>query len=248
METNMRQIVNVAEGLMRHDNVSTRDKVPPIVVPKRVFSEEGIEVPGRVTLVDSLSRVPVSVVSRKYTIVQHSDLVDAVDKAVNKLGLQNSPTSVYIDSGSWTFVCTNLCIGGGGVFAGGFVSAHRGEIPLGDLQTQLEKYLGGFGKIMELYRAWHEMETGHEKLKEETLKPFAERHVERIFNKLGTHHLKYNVLDAYNACTDYATHEMRSAALALRTMEQLNNAFQENYPVASVKVGEDGKTKEVYLG
>jgi hypothetical protein len=63
--------------------------------------------------------------------------------------------SVHI--GAFRFVCTNLAVGGGGAFAGGFVSVHAGDIPIDDVAGKLEDYLTRFDRIVELYRQWSDM-------------------------------------------------------------------------------------------
>jgi hypothetical protein len=56
-------------------------------------------------------------------------------------------------------------VGGGGVFAGGFVSVHAGDIPLDEVTEQPRTYLSGFDQIVALYRAWREQAFDHDRLK-----------------------------------------------------------------------------------
>lgn len=63
---------------------------------------------------------------------------------------------ITVHIGAFRFVCTNLAVGGGGVFAGGFVSIHAGEIPIEKMADQLAQYLTRFEQIVELYRQWSE--------------------------------------------------------------------------------------------
>jgi hypothetical protein len=51
-------------------------------------------------------------------------------------------------------MCTTLAVGGGGVFAGGFMAVHQGEIPIEDVAKHLTDYLRGFDAIAAFYRAW----------------------------------------------------------------------------------------------
>jgi hypothetical protein len=37
-------------------------------------------------------------------------------------------------------VCTNLAVGGGGVFTGGFMAVHAGEVPITQVTNQLTNY------------------------------------------------------------------------------------------------------------
>ena len=67
------------------------------------------------------------------------------------LKIQNTydgTSRILIHIGAFRFVCTNLAVGGGGVFAGGFMSVHAGEIPLDDVSRQLASYLAGFETIV----------------------------------------------------------------------------------------------------
>src|SRR5436309_3262035 len=61
---------------------------------------------------------------------------------------------IAIHIGAFRFVCTNLAVGGGGVFAGGFMSIHAGEIPIGKVTAQLTTYLAEFDQIVTVYRVW----------------------------------------------------------------------------------------------
>src|SRR6266849_2430606 len=63
---------------------------------------------------------------------------------------------IAIHIGAFRFVCTNFAVGGGGVFAGGFMSIHAGDIPLEEVAEQASTYLAGFEKIVEMYRYWTE--------------------------------------------------------------------------------------------
>ena len=58
---------------------------------------------------------------------------------------------IAVHIGAFRFVCTNLAVGGGGVFAGGFVSIHAGEIPIERMADQLTAYLTRFDQIVRLY-------------------------------------------------------------------------------------------------
>ncbi len=63
---------------------------------------------------------------------------------------------IGVHIGAFRFVCTNLAVGGGGVFAGGFMAVHAGEIPLDEVASQLASYLLAFDEIVALYRSWIE--------------------------------------------------------------------------------------------
>ena len=130
--------------------------------------------------------------------------------------------------GAFRFVCTNLAVGGGGVFAGGFMAVHAGEIPIEALTDQLSTYLDGFSEITELYRTWAGMAFCGDEF-QEILSPFPARTAEGIREAASRGPLQ-TVYDAYNAATWYATHRMRSARSALALLEQLNRRFQVQFP------------------
>ncbi len=127
---------------------------------------------------------------------------------------------ISMQIGAFRFVCTNLAVGGGGVFAGGFVSVHAGEIPIEEMATRLSDYLTRFKDIVSLYRRWTETRLSREDL-------------ERILDTVlrGGHELIRDsmmlmppdtVFRAYNQLTDYATHRMRSARRAFEMLERIN--------------------------
>jgi hypothetical protein len=85
------------------------------------------------------------------------------------LKIQNTydgTSRVAIHIGAFRFVCTNLAVGGGGVFAGGFMAVHAGEIPIDKVAEQLGTYLKGFDQIVELYRRWTEQRLASDSVKE----------------------------------------------------------------------------------
>lgn len=136
---------------------------------------------------------------------------------------------IAVHIGAFRFVCTNLAVGGGGVFAGGFVSIHAGEIPIEKMADQLADYLTRFGEIVRLYRHWSEQVPGPGTLRsvfENALK----RRPEGLWDSvLGAG--PATVFAAYNVMTDYATHKMRTARRAFDMLERVNAGFQEAFPV-----------------
>src|SRR5206468_2687016 len=83
--------------------------------------------------------------------------VMAEDTICPCLKIQNTydgTSRIAIHIGAFRFVCTNLAVGGGGVFAGGFMSVHSGDIPIETVAHQLVNYLRGFESIVTLYRDW----------------------------------------------------------------------------------------------
>ena len=135
---------------------------------------------------------------------------------------------ITIHIGAFRFVCTNLAVGGGGVFAGGFVSVHAGEIPIGEVGDQLASYLRGFAAIVELYRFWSGVP-----VKPESVVPVfegvAKRHAERMLEEMTKPECQ-TVYAAYNIATRYATHQMRSFRTAFDLLEHVNSGFQKLFP------------------
>lgn len=136
---------------------------------------------------------------------------------------------IAIHIGAFRFVCTNLAVGGGGVFASGFMSIHAGEIPMEDVTAQLSAYLSGFDAIVILYRVWRE-------------RPFEQNCLAEILTGMPTRTATAisdgiarletpSVYDAYNSATWVATHQMRSARTAFELLARINSCFQERFPL-----------------
>lgn len=141
---------------------------------------------------------------------------------------------IAVHIGAFRFVCTNLAVGGGGVFAGGFVSIHAGEIPIENMADQLADYLTRFGQIVELYRHWSERRAEADALSsifEKSLKGRPEGLWDEVLQAAPA-----TVFDAYNTMTNYATHRMRSYGRAFQLLEQINTGFQKAFPVAGPDV------------
>lgn len=141
---------------------------------------------------------------------------------------------IAVHIGAFRFVCTNLAVGGGGVFAGGFVSIHAGEIPIEKMADQLADYLTRFGQVVSLYRRWSEQRPAPGTLNsifERSLKGRPEGLWDAITEKAPA-----TVFDAYNVMTDYATHRMRSARTAFDLLERINAGFQKTFPVVDAEV------------
>lgn len=150
------------------------------------------------------------------------------------LKIQNTydgTSRVTVHIGAFRFVCTNLAVGGGGAFAGGFMAVHQGEIPIEEVAKQLTKYLEGFDEIVALYRAWSHRPIEPEPW-EEILLGLPKRPAKTMRAKVAE---RWNptVFDAYNACTYHATHRMRSVHGAFDLLERTNHAFQQHFPSLS---------------
>jgi len=144
------------------------------------------------------------------------------------LKIQNTydgSSRIAVHIGAFRFVCTNLAVGGGGVFAGGFMSVHAGEIPIEEIGKQLAAYLKGFDAIVAIYRFWTDRPLGTAEL-DLVLEGFPRRPAEAIRQECPS-----TVYRAYNAATRFATHEMRSYRTAFELLERVNSTFQERFPL-----------------
>ena len=146
------------------------------------------------------------------------------------LKIQNTydgTSRMAIHIGAFRFVCTNLAIGGGGVFAGGFMSIHAGEIPLEKIAEQAGTYLVGFEKVVEMYRCWTQkwLEQGSLAKVLEGVSTWHARRISEVFVSR-----RPTVYEAYNSATHYATHQMRSFRTAFHLLERINRNFQKHFP------------------
>lgn len=248
----------------------------PIVL-KPVFyqgEEEFQAVPKRFAVVREDTGQALAVVSDRYKLVTHQQLLDSVNAATASLDVGPVPRGIYVDRGgarmralfkfpalvqpishafkdeicpcvkmentydgtsrisvhigAFRFVCTNLAVGGGGVFAGGFMSIHAGEIPMDEISSQLTTYLGDFERIVTAYRAWSESVLDLER-HDQFLGTLPSRPAEvlRLRRSVET---PLTVYAAYNQATQYATHHMRSVRGAFDLLERINRGFQRFFP------------------
>ena len=137
---------------------------------------------------------------------------------------------IAVHIGAFRFVCTNLAVGGGGAFAGGFMSIHAGEIPIEKIARQLSSYLAGFEAIVRLYRYWAHRLLDSAAL-ETLLEPLPARLAKSIRQEVAQSPSP-TVYDTYNIATRYATHRMRSYRAAFDLLERINRTFQERFPLA----------------
>jgi hypothetical protein len=245
---------------------------PITLKPVYVELEEGFgKVPKRLAVVRVDTGQTLSVVSDRYSLVPHEDLLTAVQSATHGLDVGPVPRGIYVDRGgarmralfkfpalqqpvsgsdiicpciklentydgtsritahigAFRFVCTNLALGGGGVFAGGFMSTHAGEIPVNEITEQLGKYLGRFDRIIQTYRRWHEEPLDRERFGF-AMEALPLRARERITARAAD---ASTVFAAYNAATFHATHGMRSARSAFDLLGLINRQFQQFFSV-----------------
>lgn len=140
---------------------------------------------------------------------------------------------IAVHIGAFRFVCTNLAVGGGGCFAGGFVSIHAGEIPIEKMADQLAHYLTRFNQVVELYRYWSDLRLGAGQVMSVFDRSLKGR-PEALRNEL-LQAQPQTVFDAYNLMTDFATHRMRSCRTAFDLLERVNAGFQEAFPIQALQ-------------
>ncbi len=141
---------------------------------------------------------------------------------------------IALHIGAFRFVCTNLAVGGGGAFAGGFVSIHAGEIPIEKMADQLADYLTRFDQIVRLYGQWSD-----ERPERGALESILRESLNGRFGELRDEVLNATpttVFDAYNRLTRYATHNMRSPRTAFAMLERVNTSFQKMFPIVGGEV------------
>jgi hypothetical protein len=258
--------------LSAHINADVQEGHPadfPITLkPVYIEGEEGFgQVPKRLAVVRSDTGQALSVVSDRYSLVTHQELLTAVQSATVGLDVGSVPRGIYVDRsgarmralfkfpaleesisagdricpciklentydgtarisahiGAFRFVCTNLAVGGGGVFAGGFMSVHSGQIPVDEIAAQLGDYLSRFEQIVGTYRRWHEQPLDRDRFTA-AMEALPIRARERIIARAAD---AATVFTAYNAATWHATHGMRSARSAFDLLALINGRFQQ---------------------
>jgi hypothetical protein len=135
---------------------------------------------------------------------------------------------IAVHIGAFRFVCTNLAVGGGGAFAGGFLSIHSGEVPLDEVIDQLGSYLTSFDSIVRLYRTWLGIRMEWD-LVRSIFSGLPKSHFEIIEQAIAGNQDE-SVYVAYNIATWYATHQMRSCRTAFSLLEHINHGFQKLFP------------------
>jgi len=153
------------------------------------------------------------------------------------LKIQNTydgSSRIALHIGAFRFVCTNLAVGGGGVFAGGFMAVHAGEVPIAEVTKQLTSYLEGFEEIVELYRRWA-ASPASPALLDEILDALPKRPGIALRQELASWPAR-TVWDAYNRATHFATHQMRSHRTAFDLLAQINRQFQTQFAELQVPI------------
>ena len=246
---------------------------------KPIFYEDGwlcmVPVENKFAVVREDNGLALSVVSNRYTLVEHKSILQTIQSAIETLDLGEVPRGIFVDRGgarmralfkfpnlskfvskaflndsndelcpcikiqntydgtsrvsihigAFRFVCTNLAVGGGGCFAGGFMAIHQGTIPVETAGKQLESYLTGFDKIVEKYREWKDRITDADEIRY-TISAVAVSHRKAIMSLVKPFPTVYG---AYNVATDYATHKTRTANTAFEMLAQINAGFQNRF-------------------
>jgi len=245
----------------------------PVSLKPVFYQENGSYEPAanRMAVVREDTGEAIAVVSDRYTLVPHQQVLDMIQDATSKLDVGDVPRGVYLDRsgarmralfkfptlaqpvvggddicpcvkiqnsydatsrvtvhiGAFRFVCTNLAVGGGGAFAGGFMAVHAGEIPIDEMAEQLSSYLTRFDSIVELYRTWNTQPLDGEMIAE-LLSDFPKRPA-KVLQERITPAQTPTVYDAYNVATYHATHSMRSVRGAFDFLKRINVSFQERF-------------------
>jgi len=136
---------------------------------------------------------------------------------------------VTMELGAFRRVCTNLAVGGGGIFAEGFRSLHAGDIDPAKTADSMAQTIESFPRLVETFREWQATQWTTDRRERITkeLGGLGQRHAQRL--GMGfTSPKTATVWDAYNTATEYATHQTRTAAVAYRLLAEINNAFTGN--------------------
>lgn len=269
-----RAVVDLASHL--NANVAKGNPAEFAVTLRPVFwGDEGKQIPNRRAVVREDTGEAIAVVSDRYALVPHKNVLDVIEQAIEPLDVGVVPRGVYVDRrgahmralykfpalarpitgqddicpcvqvrnsydstarislhiGAFRFVCTNLAVGGGGAFAGGFVSIHAGEIPIEKMADSLADYLTRFDRIVETYRAWSGISASRgriEPLLKSILRGRFDDLADEIIGKVPD-----TVFDTYNRLTYHATHSMRSARTAFEMLERINHGFQKTFPTSA---------------
>lgn len=253
----------------------------------RVFRErEGVfeQIPRRLAVVRPDTGSVLSVVSDRYQLVPHQQILDAVQEATRPLDVGPVPRGIYVDRGgarmraifkfpalarpilgtdticpcvtiensydaksriaihigAFRFVCTNLAVGGGGVFAGGFVSLHAGEVRIAAVAEQFATFLAGFEGIVQTYHRWYEapISDAYVQVALFALPMRAKAEIQHRIQAAGAR----SAFEGYNVATAFAMHEMRSAAAAFSLLGLANRGFQD---AARHRLADGAKPREL---
>ncbi|HZG68802.1 MAG TPA: hypothetical protein VEZ12_18815 [Herpetosiphonaceae bacterium] len=113
----------------------------------------------------------------------------------------------------------------GGVFAGGFMAVHAGEMMPDELAVRLSTHLTNFEVIVATYRCWSEQPL-NQGLLDRALKPLPKQASETI-RLHTTRQANWTVYHAYKT----ATHELKSVRSAFNLLEEINQRFQRCFSI-----------------
>lgn len=273
-------MISLTQDMRATSLLSSEAAFPVALRDVQYVSDDGISVPipSRKAVVNLATNRALAVVSDRYTLVNHSEVLGSIERMLKRLNLEKAPRRVHLEGGgrkvhalfkledrefdigrrekdilcpmiriinsyaadsriimelgAFRFVCTNLSVGGGGVFASGFRSIHAGEIDTQDTARKMGETIEQFPAMVETFRAWQDVSWTAKRsggiLK--ALSGVPKRHLDVIAKrwKLGDDEGRGkapNVWRAYNIATRYATHESRTAKVAFGLLRRVNDAF-----------------------
>src|SRR5215472_2495023 len=170
-----------------------------------------------------------SVVSDRYSVVNHRDLLTTIESAIDGLDVGPVPRGIYLENdgrkmraifkfpaleraiqvnaldrrtdrlcplikvsnsldgtskisieiGAFSFVCTNFAVGGSGIFTGGFMSIHQGNIELEAAADQMRAFLNQFDAVLNLFAYWADVQAAPE-LHKRAIRRLPERYARRL--------------------------------------------------------------------
>lgn len=268
----MRPIVDLNTHMNRTRTTSEVDfTVVKRPVAYRDLHNAGWEpMPERTAIVREDTGKCLAVMSGRYSLIEHRDLLQTVERGIAGLDVGPVPRGIYAERGgtkmralfkfpqmeqkghcpmvrlsntydgsgkiafgvgAFTFVCTNFAVGGSGVFAGGFVSLHLGNIEIAEIGQRIREYLGRFGEIMDLFERWKGIEFGGERseLVRDELHQAIPAYLEKQMTGSQPWQRPGSVYEAYGQATKVLTHGTRSASVAFKALDKVSAAFQGQY-------------------
>ncbi len=162
--------------------------------------------------------------TQKYFVYENQDPICPCIKIQNSY---DKSLRAKMQLGSYRFSCTNIAVGGGGVFAEKQITAHASDLSLEGVVWQMDKLLSGFDRIVELYKRWAELEFDSCSLAR-VLARLPTRASEAVGHGILTSGVE-RVYSAFDIATSHATHSMLSVPSAFNTLERINQGFQQHF-------------------
>jgi len=165
----------------------------------------------------------------KFPALERTLNVNALDRKTDRLcpliKVQNSldgTSRVSVEIGAYSWVCSNLSIGGSGIWTGGFMSVHAGAVRIEAAGQQLRNFLNRFDEILNLLAHWSGIGASEENHRR-ALQNLPPRYADRLLAKRSA---MSSVFDIYNDATAFATHGLKSAQRAIQLLAEVNRGFQ----------------------